>query len=136
VAAVPGTNRYLGTQYRPTNNNNNVEIHTVDVIGKGAIIAPPAHQTSRIYGCHNRVCPEATGLIVSACLEVKCNYEWCTMGTLYLIHLDCIPGSSSCTHHSFNVYRDLSILQQVVVFIMPLACQVGVRVRHSFALLT
>jgi hypothetical protein len=23
VAAVPGTNRYLGTQYRPTNNNNN-----------------------------------------------------------------------------------------------------------------
>jgi hypothetical protein len=23
VAAVPGTNRYLGTQYSPTNNNNN-----------------------------------------------------------------------------------------------------------------
>jgi hypothetical protein len=23
VAAVPGSNRYLGTQYRPTNNNNN-----------------------------------------------------------------------------------------------------------------
>jgi hypothetical protein len=22
MAAVPGTNRYLGTQYRPTNNNN------------------------------------------------------------------------------------------------------------------
>jgi hypothetical protein len=22
VAAAPGTNRYLGTQYRPTNNNN------------------------------------------------------------------------------------------------------------------
>jgi hypothetical protein len=26
VAAVPGTNRYLGTQYRPTNNNNNNKI--------------------------------------------------------------------------------------------------------------
>jgi hypothetical protein len=23
MATVPGTNRYLGTQYRPTNNNNN-----------------------------------------------------------------------------------------------------------------
>jgi hypothetical protein len=23
MAAVPGTNRYLGTQYRPTNNDNN-----------------------------------------------------------------------------------------------------------------
>jgi hypothetical protein len=28
VAAVPGTNRYLGTQYRPTNNNNNKIIHS------------------------------------------------------------------------------------------------------------
>jgi hypothetical protein len=27
VAAVPGTNRYLGTQYRPTNNNNNNNNH-------------------------------------------------------------------------------------------------------------
>jgi hypothetical protein len=26
VAAVPGTNRYLGIQYRPTNNNNNTYI--------------------------------------------------------------------------------------------------------------
>jgi hypothetical protein len=25
VAAVPGTNRYLGTQYRPTNNNNTMQ---------------------------------------------------------------------------------------------------------------
>jgi hypothetical protein len=68
-------------------------------IGNSATIAAPAHQTSRIHGCRNLVCQEAIGLIVSACLDVKCNYEWCTMGTVYLIHLNSIPGSSSCTHH-------------------------------------
>jgi hypothetical protein len=34
VAAVPGTNRYLGTQYRPTNNNNNNNNNKTHVANK------------------------------------------------------------------------------------------------------
>jgi hypothetical protein len=34
VAAVPETNRYLGTQYRPANNNNNNNNNTLATSGK------------------------------------------------------------------------------------------------------
>jgi hypothetical protein len=43
VVAVPGTNRYLGTQYRPTNNNKN-KIIIAELKNGGAM--PPLPDTS------------------------------------------------------------------------------------------
>jgi hypothetical protein len=46
VAAVPGTNRYLGTQYRPTSNNNNNNL--ISLLGNGSVKSVTAATNTQV----------------------------------------------------------------------------------------